>query len=235
MEFEVIKENGEEAYYIIERKNSDGLKIIEINKKNHEYHAFVLIKYHTDLKSLDSVKKLYEYYKLQQETTCFIGCSDGDDSIIETEEGFNTCFAFSDYFDLYYPFPEEGDFEILVQACYSCCCGEVHSTPTDWLCLREKQGNSFGLNFEDAASFEDAVNKMIAKFQRVKNIAPEKVKICNAVVSILNNEVTLTLDDLQNIQRLQRLFEEDYSCIMTFNNNYKGIKKGMIRLVIITG
>ena len=235
MDLKVMENVDNEPLYEMTRKEVKGLNIVEFKEKGSDYLDFVLVNYHADSKTLEIVKELNAYYKQQNSTVCLIGMADGDDSVIETEDGFNTCFAFSDCFDLYEPFPEKDDFELLVESCRSTYTGAVHASPYDWLCLRTKSGNSFGLSHVDGSEIKEIVDVFIEKFSELKEIDPNKCIIRNSVLAILSNNADITMKDFSEIQRLQALFEKDYSCILSFNDEYNEIPEGTIRVILMAG
>lgn len=235
MDLKVMENVDNESLYEMTRKDVKGLNIVEFKEKGCEFFDFVLVNYHTDSKTLEIVKGLNAYYKQQNSTVCLIGMADGDDSVIETEDGFNICFAFSDCFDLYEPFPEKDDFELLIEACRSTYTGAVHASPYDWLCLKTESSNSFGFSYADSSTVKDAVDMFINDFEKIKKLDPKKCIIRNAVLAVLSNNVDISMKDLAEIQRLQALFEKDYSCILSFNNEYASIPEGTMRLCLMAG
>lgn len=225
----------DEPLYKMNRKEADGLKIVEFKENGCDYFDFVLVNYHADPKSLEMIKELNTYYKQQNSTVCFLGMADGDDTVIETEDGLNICLTFSDYFDLYEPFPEKDDFELLVETCRSAYTGAVHVSPYDWLCLKTETSNSFGFGHADGSTVKAAIDIFIKDFEKIKKLDSKKCIIRNAVLAVLSNNIDISMKDLSEIQRLQALFEKDYSCILSFNNEYTDVPEGTMRLCLMVG
>ena len=147
--------------------------------------------------------------------------------IVEFKE--NGC----DYFDLYEPFPEKDDFELLVETCRSAYTGAVHASPYDWLCLKTETSNSFGFGHADGSTVKAAIDIFIKDFEKIKKLDSKKCIIRNAVLAVLSNNVDISMKDLSEIQRLQALFEKDYSCILSFNNEYTDVPEGIMRLCLM--
>lgn len=63
MDLKVMGNADNEPLYDMTRKESKGLKIVELKGKDCEYFDFVLVNYHADSKTLKTVKELNAYYK----------------------------------------------------------------------------------------------------------------------------------------------------------------------------
>ncbi len=228
MEFEVEHDNEKnlDNLYSIKRIEKDGVKIVEINESDCNYHDFVLIYYKAAAENIPLLKQLHEKYKKEEKTICYIGC-------ISDESDYRGDYSeFYKYFDLRGVLVPDWEFENLILSCYSCRGGLTHGDPQDWLNL--KSSEDLGCLEETGSSITEMVDHLYSKFKKLSTERPNSRKMKNGIVCIIANGFNeIPMSDMESINKLSEFFEKGYSLILNINTECDEIEPGTLKLTLI--
>lgn len=221
-----VENNKDEPNYSIVRSEKDGIKIVEINESDCNYHDFVLIYYKATTENILLLKQLHEKYKKSEKTTCFIGC-------ISDESDFKSDYSeYHSFFDLNGTMIAEEEFESIVLSAYSCRSGLTHGDPQDWLNL--KKSEDLCCLEETGTSVVEMVDHLYDRLKKLFIEHPDSRKMKNGIVCIIANGFNdIPMSDINSINKLSEFFEEGYSLVLNINTEYDEIEPGTLKMTLI--